>query len=179
MNCYVLIGGKSERMGRSKVEMFLDSIAAAAAPVFDRVIAVQRSGGAPGSIETIYEEPHGAAAPVYGVLRALDHAGAKCFVLATDLPLLTSDLLRNLRDAFERSGAPVLMTRSGGEIQPLCAGYSPVIVPLLEARVAAGQLDLHSLAEGGVIVDVAGEALTNVNTPEDAERLECGGLPPL
>ncbi|PYQ50790.1 MAG: hypothetical protein DMF59_09885 [Acidobacteria bacterium] len=51
MNCYLLVGGRSSRMGRSKIDIpfagstFLDRVAAAAKPAFDRVIAVQRAGG--------------------------------------------------------------------------------------------------------------------------------------
>ena len=50
MNCYVLTGGRSTRMGRSKSDLFLGRIVDAAAPVFDGVIAVQRFGQPPASI---------------------------------------------------------------------------------------------------------------------------------
>jgi molybdopterin-guanine dinucleotide biosynthesis protein A len=45
VHAYILIGGRSRRMGKSKTELFLDRVVAAAAPVFDEVIAVQRYGG--------------------------------------------------------------------------------------------------------------------------------------
>ena len=35
MNCYILIGGRSRRMGRPKEELFLDRVARAAAEVFE------------------------------------------------------------------------------------------------------------------------------------------------
>lgn len=173
VNCYVLTGGRSTRMGRSKAEMFLDRVAAAATPVFDRVIAVQRFGQDPTSIETIFEEAHPGAAPVFGVVCALQHARAKCFILATDLPLITTPFLRALRFQFERSKAPALVPRWRGELQPLCAGYSPAVLPMLERRISEGKLDLLGLAATeAAIVDVSGDELTNVNTPEDAERLK-------
>jgi molybdenum cofactor guanylyltransferase len=173
VNCYVLTGGRSSRMGRSKAEMYLERIAAAAAPVFERVIAVQRAGQEPASIETIFEEPHQGEAPAFGVVRALRHANARCFVLATDLPLLTTAFLRDLRDRFEKSKSPALVPRWRGEMQPLCGGYSPELLPAIERRLTEGKLDLRGiLAEEAVVIDVSGEELTNVNTPEEAERLK-------
>ena len=100
MNCYILIGGRSRRMGRPKEELFLDRVASAAAEVFERVIAVQRNGGAAASIETIYESPHDDQAPVFGVARALEHARERCFILAVDYPLITAAILRYLRAAI-------------------------------------------------------------------------------
>ena len=38
MNCYVLTGGRSRRMGQSKPEMFLERVTAAARDAFDEVI---------------------------------------------------------------------------------------------------------------------------------------------
>ena len=174
MNCYVLIGGQSSRMGRSKAEMFLDRIAATAAPAFERVLAVQRHGEPAGSIETIFEPPHEGSAPVFGILRALEHAFEEdCFILATDLPLITTELLVDLRDTFERSGESVLVTRWRGKIQPLCGAYSSGVAPLLQQRVAAGKLDVRGfVAHVAVIVDVLGDELTNVNTPEEAARVK-------
>src|SRR2546423_1031716 len=44
MNCYILIGGSSSRMGQSKVDLFFERVAAAARDAFDAVFAVQRAG---------------------------------------------------------------------------------------------------------------------------------------
>src|ERR1051326_4327614 len=84
MNCYVLTGGRSSRMGRSKRALFFDRVAAAARPVFDDVIALD------------WEE--GGKAPIFGVARALRNAQSRAFILAVDYPLITSDVLRFLRD---------------------------------------------------------------------------------
>ena len=158
MNCYILVGGRSRRMGRSKAGLFLGRIVAAAAPVFDRVIAVQRPGGEAMPIETIFEEPHEDDGPVFGIVAALRHARARCFILAVDYPFITSDLLRQLRD--------------GGQViagQPLCAVWDPAKLPDIEARIASGRRDLHGLWEQGMIAGPAPRELQNVNTPEDLE----------
>ena len=38
VNCYILTGGRSERMGQSKTELFLARVVAAATPLFDDVV---------------------------------------------------------------------------------------------------------------------------------------------
>ncbi|HEY3055609.1 MAG TPA: molybdenum cofactor guanylyltransferase [Thermoanaerobaculia bacterium] len=176
MNCYILTGGRSTRMGQSKTALFLDRISAAATAAFDRVIAVQRHNMERLRIETIFEEPHEVEAPVFGVVRALEHCDARCVILATDYPLITTALLRDLRSRFESSGAPLFMPVWRGAPQPLCAGYSADLLPILRRRISEGKLDLRGLLDEvpAATVEIEGNELLNVNTPaemEEAERL--------
>jgi molybdopterin-guanine dinucleotide biosynthesis protein A len=174
VNCYILTGGRSTRMGRSKAAMFLDKVVAAAAPVFDRLIAVQRHGMERLAIETIFEEPHEGEAPIFGVVRALEDCSDRCFILATDYPLITTEFLRDLHRRFEASHADVLMPRWQDVPQPLCSGYSVAVLPLLQRRIESGRLDLRGLAieVRTELVEVEGNALFNVNTPADLEKVE-------
>lgn len=161
MNCYILVGGRSRRMGTSKAELFLDRVAAAARPVFDELFAVQRPGEAAVNIPTIFEEAHDDAGPIFGIRAALRHANARCFILAVDYPFITSDVLRKLRD--------------DGRVfdgQPLCAVWDPAKLPEIEARIASGRRDLHGLWEQGMIDELVPGALRNVNTPEDLEGID-------
>jgi len=180
VNCYILIGGQSRRMGRPKAELFLDRVASAANGVFENVIAVQRHGGAAASIPTIYESPHDDQAPVFGVARALEHARERCFVLAVDYPLITGAILRHLRHRFEKSPALLLAPVWSGKTQMLCAGYAPELLARIEQRIAAKRYDLRSLAgtdEAEIIAEdelraaFAGEPLMNVNTSEDLQEV--------
>jgi len=166
VNAYILIGGSSSRMGQSKVALFLDRVAAAARGAFEDVYAVQRAGGeeAPG-VETLFEEPHADRAPVFGVMRALQHAEGRCFILAVDYPYLSSALLRRLRARFEASDALLIAPRAQGKLQMLCAGYDSALLPRIEERIVQGRLDLRGLVTE-VIEEESGE-LVNVNTPED------------
>ena len=181
MNCYILIGGTSSRMGQSKVTLFLDRVSAAARGAFEEVFAVQRAGGrAADGMETIFETSHalrlhsGQApqAPVFGVARALAHADGKCFILGVDYPLLTPSLLLRLRERFESSAALLLAPRCRGKLQMLCAGYDPALLARLEQRIAAGRLDLRGLVAevDAEIVEESSDALMNVNTPEELEE---------
>jgi molybdopterin-guanine dinucleotide biosynthesis protein A len=184
MNGYILVGGRSQRMGRSKGELFLDRVAQVAAEVFEDVFAVQRHGGPAASLATIYESPHDAQAPIFGVASALAHAGARCFVLAVDYPLITTAILRHLRDRFERSDALLLAPVWSGKTQILCAGYAPALLPRIQQRIAATRYDLRGLAVDGeaeilaedeLRAQFAGEPLMNVNTMEEWGRVKSEG----
>ena len=176
MNCYVLVGGRSTRMGAPKSHLFLDRILAAARPAFDEVIAVDRYGGeALENVPTIFENEHEDEAPIFGVRRAIEHANAKCFVLAVDYPLITTAFLTRLVQRFAKSPKPMLVPHAGGHPHVLCAGYSHTLLREIDACIARRQYDLRSLADAAEIVDCAGaDELLNVNTPEErveAERL--------
>jgi molybdopterin-guanine dinucleotide biosynthesis protein A len=178
MNCYLLIGGESRRMGGSKVELFLAHMIDVARPVFEEVIAVQRAGEAPAAtLKTIFEPPHEQRAPIFGVLRALEHATDRAFILAVDYPLMTSDALRFI--AAHRSDAPLVVPEWDGIPQMLCGVYSSTLAPRIGERIRAGRFDLRGLldeAAGEIIGEdelrrsLSGEPLRNVNTPEDLVR---------
>lgn len=164
MNCYILVGGRSKRFGRSKAEAFLDRVVAAARPAFGEIFAVQRPGGDAMSIETVFEEPHDDDGPIFGLVAALKHAGQRCFILAVDYPFITTEVLAFLRDDGR---VP--------EGQPLCAVWDPALLPALEARIASRRRDLHGLWERAMMpaselhARFSGAALRNVNRPEDWE----------
>ena len=177
MNAYVLTGGRSRRMGESKAEMFLERVVAAARSVFDEVLecggkaAAFESGGRAAALHKIYEAPHEHEGAIFGVRRALQHAQAKCFILAVDYPLITAEVLAFLRD---REAVP----EWNGRPQFLCAVWDIALLPRIEERIAEGALDLHGVAERTIIAEselrsrFAGEPLLNVNTREEWERAQ-------
>ena len=146
-------------MGQSKTALFFDRVAAAARPVFDAVIAL--------------DWIEGEKAPIFGVARALRDASGQCFILAVDYPLITSDVLRFLRD---RGGVPMW----NGEPQLLCAVWDASLLPQIDARIAEGRFDLRGLNEQEIIAEAElrqrfdGEPLMNVNTPADLAAAERG-----
>ena len=154
---------------------FLDRVASAARPVFDRVVAVQRAGGkGVDELPTIFEPSRKEQAPVFGVWRALEDAKAQCFILAIDYPLLTSDVLRFLAGRASQSAAEMVVPRWNGKLQMLCAGYSASLLTRFESRIAAAQFNLRGLTEDLEVVEeedlrarFPGEPLMNVNTPEE------------
>lgn len=178
MIAYVLAGGRSSRMGQSKTELFLPRILAAARPVFEELVAVQRCGGeSVDGLRTLYEDPHEDEGAIFGVARALRDAApsaqhpAPRFILAVDYPLITSEVLRFLASDGR---VPVW----NGHPQPLCAVWSASLLPRVEERIAARRFDLQALRERDIIPEpvlrarFAGEPLLNVNTPEELMRAE-------
>jgi len=169
-------------MGRSKLDIdfggatFLDRAVRAARAAFDDVVAVQRPGGGRLPIATIEEEPHDEEAAMFGLLAALRHAKATCFVLAVDYPLIDADVLRFLRGRVARSTSSIVVPRWSGKLQMLCAGYAYDVEPLVAERIAERRYDLRGLARGAEIIEedevrsrFGGEPLLNVNTPEELE----------
>lgn len=169
-------------MGSSKTELFLDRVVAAASPVFDEVLAVNRHDAEPLRIRTIFEDAHEGEGALFGIARALADARGKCFIIAVDYPLITTELLQFLMLQFEESTAPALVPEWDGQAQPLCAGWdAELALPLVERRLAAGERELRSLIAdaGAVIIPEAelrarfsGEPLMNVNTPEQLAAAE-------
>lgn len=165
-------------MGSSKAALFLERIVAAARPVFAEVVAVDRprvlgteSAAVPNDVRLLFEDPHDGEGAIFGVARALRDAGAKGFLLATDYPLVTTDVLQFLRD---REGMPVW----NGHPQPLCAVWDASLLPRIEERIAEGRLDLRTLGGQAIIAEselrarFSGEPLMNVNTPEEWDRAQ-------
>jgi molybdopterin-guanine dinucleotide biosynthesis protein A len=181
----LLTGGASSRMGRDKAHLEVDGAAAASrisrllADLFEEVLIV---GGDPPAtaVGRRVADSEGPQCALRGFVAAL--AAASCervLVVATDLPLLTADLLLALV-AWPEADAVVPRTASG--LHPLCALYrrKPVLA-VARARLAEGRLALRGLldaidtavlAEADLVrVDPDGAALSNVNTPEDLARM--------
>lgn len=169
MDAYILIGGRSLRMGESKAALFLPRVAAAAREAFDNVFAVQRFGGvAVPDVVTLFEPQHDDEAPAFGVLAALEHARARCVVLAVDYPAVTPAILRELAQRTSTSRAAIVAPRWEGRLQMLFAGYDAAsVAPQLALRLSAGRFDLRGLAGDLAIEEVELPPLRNVNTPED------------
>jgi len=173
MNCYVLTGGRSRRMGQSKPEMFLERVTAAARDAFEAVIVVDRA----------FEGPHDDEGPIFGIRAALQQEQTRvsvphvartllsvtnCFILAVDYPLITAEVLRYIRD---RGGVPVWRDKP----QPLCAVYDAALLPLIESRIAQHHFQVRGLIEelipeSELRARFAGEPLLNVNTPEELQE---------
>ncbi len=86
-----------------------------------------------------------------------------CVVLPTDMPLMTPRLLRALAEAAQDAEAAVVQTG------PLPGAYRRSVLPVLERRIARGELALTAVVEelGGRVAEGTDEELTNVNTPAD------------
>ncbi len=180
----VLLGGASSRMGRDKAKLELGGVAGATraaellSSLFAEVLLVggQAPEDAPGA--KLADAP-GPACALRGLVGALAAASsARVLVLATDLPLVTPELLLAL---VAWPGAAVVAPRTETGPQPLCALYQrEAVIRQARDRLASGKLKLQGLLDAvnasyldpSVLLrlDPDGQALFDVNTPDDLAR---------
>ncbi len=184
MPAAVLAGGASRRMGRPKAALpygagtLLEFQTTRLAALFEEVLAVVKEPPAfavgPARIVCDAAPDHAA---IHGLLRALEEARDRIFVLAVDLPSVTPVLLRAIVDRALASDAAAVVPRADGRLQPLAAVWRRAAAPVARRRIAAGEYSLRGLAEevGADIyeeaewsaLDPSGTAFANLNTLED------------
>jgi molybdopterin-guanine dinucleotide biosynthesis protein A len=135
--------------------------------------AGQRTTAAEGDVAVLYE-PAEPVHPLAGIVAALRQTDRPLVVIGCDFPFVPAALLRALADAPE----PLVVPAPGGELQPLVARWTPVLLPALEdalAReeplrrtVAALSPRLFDDAELAPFGDPA-RVFFNVNTPADLD----------
>jgi molybdopterin-guanine dinucleotide biosynthesis protein A len=188
---FVLVGGRSLRMGRDKTRLpyrgrpmavfqaeKLAFVCGRAALVGKSKKGLDRCGypfvedGA---------EPHAAA---YGILAALAYSPEELnLVVAADIPRVPEAFLGALLEVAEAIPAPAVVPVSGGHPQTLCAVWRRSALVPLTARAASGDLSIIGAlkALGAVLIpekETAAmpggepESFLNVNTPEEYARLE-------
>lgn len=182
----VLTGGASTRMGRDKARVLLGGV-----PCATRVARVLASlcgevllvGGSPpvDAPGRRVPDPEGPVCALRGLAAALEASRApQVLVVATDLPLVTSELLLALVAWPE---ADAVVPRSSEGPHPLCALYRrDAVLDVARERLAAGRLEVQGMLDAvdtGWLgpddlarVDPRGLALSNLNSPEDLARAE-------
>ncbi len=108
-------------------------------------------------------------APIAGVVAGLRVASSEvCVFLPVDCPLVTPKLLAELAAGCSGDAA---VPQTG----PLPGAYRKTALPVLERRLAAGELALRDAVRelDGAVVRVDPGLLVNVNFPEDLDRVGC------
>ena len=181
MPAAVLAGGASTRMGRSKASLpwgagnLLEFQTGRLATLFSEVlVVVKETPDFPIGPGRVVLDPSPDFAAIYGLLRALDEAEDRIFILAVDLPGLTHDLVREIAVRGLKTPAPALIPESGGRLQPLAAVWRKSAARFARNRIARGVLSLTSLADevaADVLperewrkLDPSGRAFANLNT---------------
>jgi molybdopterin-guanine dinucleotide biosynthesis protein A len=196
----VLAGGAGRRIGGAKaiVELRgtplvcypLRALQAVLAEVV--VVAKQASELPPLPGVPVWFEPAAPRHPLAGIVHALERAGAgggadrsarELLVSAGDLPFVDPVLVELLAHADAR-GAPAVVPRAGGRLQPLLARYAPAShAPLVAAlrRDPPPPLTDAVAALSPRVIELDDERpFFNVNAPEDlltaAALLDRGGI---
>lgn len=183
MPAAVLAGGASRRMGRPKAELPYGASTLLAfqtgrlAGIFEEVLVVakKRPGFEAGPARVVLDGEAEHAA-IHGLVRALEEAADRIFVLAVDLPALAAPVIRGIAARSLEGDAPAVLPRADGRLQPLAGVWRRAVLPLARRRIGAGELSLHGLAEeaGAEVfeesawraLDPSGNAFENLNTLE-------------
>ncbi len=144
---FILIGGKSSRMGTDKAglvlgaESFTEKIAAALSSITDvvRVVGAKETrGGVWASVMDVYKE-WGALGGLHAALDACRSPWAA--VVACDLPFVTGELLARLASLRAGGLDAVIPVQEEGRPQPLCALYrARACLAAVEAMIRADEL---------------------------------------
>ncbi|MCD9187585.1 MAG: molybdenum cofactor guanylyltransferase [Pyrinomonadaceae bacterium] len=189
---FVLVGGKSSRMGEDKFALqfrgksFLENAVAALSEVCETRVKLVLNQSQ--TIETelpfvrdIYEK-RGALGAIHAALQNCETKFA--VVLAVDLPLVDANVIEKLA-GFALSSNKFLASvprQTDGRIQPLCAVYRakyclPTLERLMEENATASPRDFLELVNTRYIpqqnlsADTEQDIFFNVNTPTEYERI--------
>jgi molybdopterin-guanine dinucleotide biosynthesis protein A len=168
----LLLGGLSRRFGSVKAlaplgpETLAERGWRALGIAFPHRLAVGKEADQLGFPFPLLDDGIAVRAPIAGVIAGLREAPTDVAVfLPVDCPLMTPDALRSLADACADAAVP--------ETGSLPGAYARSALPVLEARLAAGELALdEALTELDVrTVELDADLLANVNTERDLDRL--------
>jgi len=191
----LVAGGRAVRMGgRPKGQLLLEGepIAVRTLRLFRAtfadvlVVANDPAPWEPLGVRVVPDAIAGKGAPG-GVHAALVHAGTEwVFTAGCDMPFLSARAITWL--AAQRAGAPAVVPRWRGRLEPLHAFWSRACLPAVDRLLREGDASLQGIAvaigariveeEAWRGIDPEGRAFENVNTPEEAARLGLVVPPP-
>lgn len=121
------------------------------------------------------------AGPLAALATALRHCATPLLVVPCDLPQLSTEALTWL-EAQQLGELGVVTQLPGGEVQPLFAIYTPLLLPLLEEALARGERSFRRFFSTVSLPHVTAPesvalALESANDPESWARLT-GQTPP-
>jgi molybdopterin-guanine dinucleotide biosynthesis protein A len=140
--------------------------------VCDRVVVVaKRETGLPElpGVER-WDEPDAEHHPARGIAYALERAGEPVLVCAADMPFLTAEACRAVRDALGDSAAAAAV--AGGVLQPVLAAFAPAALPSLREAPPDAALTRTVDGLGPVLVEVDPAVVRSVDSEEDLARAE-------
>lgn len=181
MPAAILAGGASRRMGVPKASLpygrttLLEHQTGRLSEIFEEIFVVSKERPAfdAGPVRVVHDRTADRA-PIHGLVRALEEAADRLFVLAVDLPVVTPAVLRAIAERGLASEAAAVVPMADGRLQPLAAVWRRRVLPAALARIGRGELALHGLAEevGAEIlpedawraIDPSGNSFANINT---------------
>jgi molybdopterin-guanine dinucleotide biosynthesis protein A len=169
----LLVGGASRRFGSPKAlarfgsETLAERAHRLLSEVCSEVLVMGKQADAPPLPFPVHDDGSETRAAIVGVTAGLRLASHDlCLVVPTDMPWLTRELLLGLAETA--AGYDVAVPHTG----PLPGAYRLSALPVLERRVAAGELALRAALRDlrTRVVECDEGLLGNVNVPGDLAR---------
>lgn len=181
----LLSGGASRRMQRDKAQLAYAGqpqlmrawrlLEAVTERAFVSVRAEQRDDPLRADLPQIVDR-YEAIGPAAGILTAQEsYPDVAWLVIACDLPLLDKAVLETLVNARDAScDATAFISRFDELPEPLCALWEPSSHALLKQRVDGGSYCPRKtlILSRTKLLPAPGEALDNINTPEEFEQMQ-------
>ncbi|MFC5581163.1 NTP transferase domain-containing protein [Rhodanobacter terrae] len=181
----LLAGGASRRMRCDKARVCYGGepqltrawrlLEAVTTQAFVSVRAEQRDDPLRAGLAQIVDR-YEAIGPAAGILSAqATHPDVAWLVIACDLPLLNEATLRRLVDARDAAGDATAFASSCDAMpEPLCALWEPSSHALLKRQVDEGRhCPRKALMQSRTkLLPAPGDALDNINTPEEFQRMQ-------
>ena len=176
---FVLVGGKSSRMGRDKALLHWNGTTLAQHAA--RIVA-EACGGAAlvgdptryGSLGyRVFADRFPGCGPIGGIATALTVSNADwSLVTGCDMPALTAETLRGLLSETARTGGECIVPLGASGPEALCAVYHRACLPKLEKAISGGRFRMRDVVKELQPRFIAGmdpAMFANLNTPEDLE----------
>ena len=183
VTAFILVGGKSSRMGADKAFVLFDGCT-----LLERALELARCVTA--NVEVVgeavkfekfapvVEDVFRECGPLGGIHAALQASATELnLMLAVDMPFVSAELLRYLTEQARTSTALVTAPHCGGGWQPLCAVYRQEFADLAETALRAGRYKIDALfavertqiiGEGELNArGYSAQMFRNLNTPEE------------
>ena len=181
----LLSGGASRRMQRDKAQLAYAGqpqlmrawrlLEAVTKQAFVSVRVEQRDDPLRAGLPQIVDR-YEAIGPAAGILSAQEaHPGVTWLVIACDLPLLDETTLHALIAGRDAEGdATAFSSRFDGLPEPLCALWEPSSHARLKQRADNGSYCPRKalILSRTKLLPAPGEALDNINTPEEFEQVQ-------
>ncbi len=173
---FVLVGGRSSRMGHNKARLRVGSrllvelIASKLAKVSDCVALVGNPQAFSDLALECLADLRTGMGPLAGLETALSQGRAKFnIVTSCDMPgIRPNDFTRLLTVCRDTQSLCAVARDADGRTHPLCAVYQGDCLPFVTAALDAGRLRLMDLLQELKAVEVPIDAvLHNLNTPEE------------
>ena len=173
---FVLVGGRSRRMGRDKARLplashlLVEDVAAKVSSVAENLALVGESHRYSDLSFECLDDLRPSLGPLAGIEAALtSQRGELNIIVACDMPGLQSEWLTQLlAHAQETDAACVVCQDASGQIQPLCGLWRAECLPAIQQALGLRHLCLLDFVRDvrAQIVPL-GQPVPNVNTPQE------------